>query len=240
MNDIWKTIINGHQMPRWTAKKGTNEWCSFKFTSDDISKVIHESVTESQASMLCLSRDGRQVKVEAVYDEGKWRARIDCAPLDAWFATQPVFVQGRLDLLELGEQIYQSNRLECRKRLQIERVEGSTDGSTRLTHKPSPEAQGYLYFIQLDDDKRLVKIGFSRNVVKRWATGFVTDNPYPIKVICVCREATPRIERVLHDFFKDYRYRGEWFFPAEEIMEFAAKMNGIAIRRCKKFIKRVT
>ncbi len=76
---------------------------------------------------------------------------------------------------------------------------------------------GFIYFItDLDDDA--VKIGFATDIDSR-LNGLRTGNPRDLAVetmFCSYFEA----EKMLHDRFRPYRIRREWFRLSEEIEEF--------------------
>ena len=72
-----------------------------------------------------------------------------------------------------------------------------------------------IYFIKLND---FVKIGFSDDVSKRVAQ-LQTSSPYNLDVLCII-EGDYDKEKELHELFKQYSARGEWFYLSEEILEY--------------------
>jgi len=67
-----------------------------------------------------------------------------------------------------------------------------------------------VYFIQGKSDN-LVKIGICNNL-KRRMIGLQTGNPHPLRVLRQLDVMDhERLERDLHDRFKDFSVQGEWF-----------------------------
>jgi len=90
-------------------------------------------------------------------------------------------------------------------------------------YKPG-KGKNFVYFIQ-GEDGGPIKIGTSKNVENRLhalQTGF----PHKLVVLAVIK-GNDRIERGLHYKFKNYRLSGEWFKPAEELLEY---INSLAIK----------
>ena len=80
----------------------------------------------------------------------------------------------------------------------------------------------FVYFLQEKSRWRLVKIGASNDVAKRFRA-IQSAHRYPLTVLGVLRcPDRAWFEHVLHWSFKAYRVRGrrEWFHPAEDLMDF--------------------
>lgn len=86
---------------------------------------------------------------------------------------------------------------------------------------------GSIYFaaIHPDESVGLVKIGYTDGSVAKRVGHFQTGCPYPIDVYHV-REGSYDDERALHERFRDYHVRGEWFRFEGEVLGFVAKEEG--------------
>jgi len=73
-------------------------------------------------------------------------------------------------------------------------------------------ASGYIYFVAGLDS---VKIGYSLNPVERIAN-LQTGSPVPLKLLCIL-SGSPKIETLLHHYFKEQRTHREWFRMCPEI-----------------------
>lgn len=75
---------------------------------------------------------------------------------------------------------------------------------------------GYIYFLQ--DDKRRIKIGKTKRITKR-IFEISSKLPFPIKLIhSFYTEDYTNKEKEIHQKYKQYRIRGEWFLlPKKEI-----------------------
>jgi hypothetical protein len=76
----------------------------------------------------------------------------------------------------------------------------------------------YLYFVQQLGGEKCIKIGTARNVAKRLLQ-LKTGSPYDL---CVLKSVPGNClqERMMHIKFSKYRMNGEWFYPAEELVNF--------------------
>jgi hypothetical protein len=76
---------------------------------------------------------------------------------------------------------------------------------------------GYVYFAEVREPE-LIKIGFSRDPVKRIAA---LQQKIHFKIVLLgCIVGTLRTERKLHWKFRKYRQQGEWFHSRNEILEY--------------------
>ena len=85
-------------------------------------------------------------------------------------------------------------------------------------------SKGSVYFIQ-ETIGGYVKIGFSKNPVKR-LFALQTSSPFEYKLLGI-HDADDDTERKLHWKFRVHRYRGEWFKPHKNILNYIEK-------NCKK------
>jgi len=83
---------------------------------------------------------------------------------------------------------------------------------------PNASYDSLIYFIQEQSELKAIKIGKSDNLMSR-LSGLQTANPYELVVLHTI-EAKACFELELHEYFKMYRIRGEWFRPTQEIIEF--------------------
>lgn len=78
--------------------------------------------------------------------------------------------------------------------------------------------RGRVYFAQRSDNGR-IKIGFSRNNATKRVASLSSDVDTNI-ILTI--PGTLKSERALHKRFEEYRVRGEWFDPGDELMKFIA------------------
>lgn len=74
----------------------------------------------------------------------------------------------------------------------------------------------YVYFIQRLDDSRLIKIGMSANVQRRYHQ-LASRSDVPLSLLGWLDGGR---EWLLHQEFAEYRVEGEWFRPAPAILDF--------------------
>ncbi len=70
-----------------------------------------------------------------------------------------------------------------------------------------------------------IKIGWTTSLSSRLAT-LQTGNAEPLEVIGWMRGG-PKLERAMHRLFESHRMTGEWFRPAQEILDFVAEIGGV-------------
>ena len=90
-----------------------------------------------------------------------------------------------------------------------------------------------LYFIQAGDCGQ-VKIGQTRGDVKKRLAALQTSNPERLTVRATLH-ADKDLEREIHEALKAHRLAGEWFQPAERVVEamrVAAGGSLSALRLC--------
>jgi len=68
-----------------------------------------------------------------------------------------------------------------------------------------------------------IKIGKADDVLFR-ARGIQTATPEKISILAVLSNSSHEIERQIHRRFYEFRIRGEWFEPADELLEFVGQV----------------
>jgi hypothetical protein len=93
-----------------------------------------------------------------------------------------------------------------------------------------------IYFLQEVREGGLIKIGSVKSELERRISRMQTGNPAYLKLLGVIPEGTRRDEHILHKRFKHARssiagrgtkritFRGEWFEPVEELMNYIASL----------------
>ena len=72
----------------------------------------------------------------------------------------------------------------------------------------------YVYFFESEGR---FKIGRSVNPYKRYSS-IKTHSPFPVEFVLAFR-APKIVEKILHEYFKDYRSHGEWFDSSSELIK---------------------
>lgn len=80
--------------------------------------------------------------------------------------------------------------------------------------RAEPHRLTWIYCIQAGE-RGPVKIGLARNPLERLAT-LQQGNPEPLRGVWVW-QGLPEEERFMHDVCAEWRIRGEWFQPTEEV-----------------------
>lgn len=83
----------------------------------------------------------------------------------------------------------------------------------------------YIYFARCHSPDRQIKIGYARDVGHRFS---VLRNGCPYRVTCLAFywvEHHIAEEKRLHDMFAQHRQSGEWFAPANELVELVASLQ---------------
>lgn len=97
---------------------------------------------------------------------------------------------------------------------------------TEMAKQVSSEYPGFVYFIQ-GECGGPIKIGYSTDVAGR-LIALQTGYPDTLKLLAIM-PAYPEDETAVHEEFKQYRLRGEWFKPVEpllnKIKELKSKYN---------------
>ena len=91
-------------------------------------------------------------------------------------------------------------------------------------------AWNYIYIVKCDE---YYKIGYSFNVVNR-LNSLQGGNPYPLELILVRKLPEAKyFESVLHNVFKKFRIRGEWFKISPQNIEILIKTITNTSRDCE-------
>lgn len=75
-----------------------------------------------------------------------------------------------------------------------------------------------IYFIQYGKDD-FIKIGYTENNVLDRMQALQTSSPYKLNLLGVI-EGDELTEKSLHEKFKKYHIRGEWFKSGKELLQF--------------------
>lgn len=105
---------------------------------------------------------------------------------------------------------------------------------------PRRHREGHVYFAYCQGYVSYVKIGFCTVSPQSRIAALQTGCPDRIRLIGWFDETTQRFERRVHEEFKEFRIRGEWFFYDELILEYLvnSRNNGEFIQ-CDDFLDRL-
>lgn len=78
-----------------------------------------------------------------------------------------------------------------------------------------------VYFVQAGPEGP-IKIGYAKRVADRFGE-LQTANPEPLILLGVLFDGTRALEARTHLRFAHLRLRGEWFTPADELLDFLAE-----------------
>lgn len=85
-----------------------------------------------------------------------------------------------------------------------------------------PSKSGHVYLIRC---QQYYKIGISKHINSR---SWETDNPFPIEIIGVFpSQMMHRTERRLHEMFRRFHHRGEWFTLTPACVEWFLSIEDI-------------
>lgn len=89
----------------------------------------------------------------------------------------------------------------------------------RMNNPPRNYRKGsFIYFARMEGPEPFIKIGYASNVGVR-LSNIKVSTPYKVELLASI-EGTPQDEAALHARFADHRFRGEWFKPHPEILDF--------------------
>ena len=88
--------------------------------------------------------------------------------------------------------------------------------------KPPPETSG-VYFVRCEVGGA-IKIGFAKDPVKRMA-GLQIGCPHRLELVAVILGATVKDEQSFHARFEHIRGIGEWFSPAQDLLDFITEVS---------------
>lgn len=77
-----------------------------------------------------------------------------------------------------------------------------------------------IYFIQAGDGG-LIKIGMTNSIKNRF-DALQLESPIPLKILATTDKIS---ENQMHERLARYRKHGEWFEPAEELLQFIEKLK---------------
>jgi hypothetical protein len=80
----------------------------------------------------------------------------------------------------------------------------------KIAAKERKKPEGFVYYVQWENDPSHVKIGYSSQPAKRFVS-FLTASPHRLVVLRVHTVAHPEEEFIIHDLFQEYRVNREWF-----------------------------
>lgn len=87
---------------------------------------------------------------------------------------------------------------------------------------------GSIYFVKPVDAAGPIKIGFARNVSRRFAT-MASDSPVKLELL-VTVDGHFDLERNIHACLFDLHSHGEWFHPGERLIQIIADLRrGMAL-----------
>lgn len=99
---------------------------------------------------------------------------------------------------------------------------------TRLTQPRSPPVRGHVYFIRAGE---FIKIGYSTRPLER-LRNLQTSNAGTLEIVGT-RRASREFETELHQHFKQFRVRGEWFKVTRSILRYIEQNTPEGIARAK-------
>lgn len=107
------------------------------------------------------------------------------------------------------EKIDELNRIENEKsKAKFEELYGLNIPYKKRRNQRLSEKNGFIY-LMVDNRNGYIKIGYSKNPKKREKT--LQSEVPDITMIFAKNNCSIMDERKLHDLFKDFRIRGEWF-----------------------------
>jgi T5orf172 domain len=80
----------------------------------------------------------------------------------------------------------------------------------------------WIYFVQCKSDPSHIKIGITGNLKGRFQA-LNHSSPQPLKLLGAIR-ALDFFEVAIHELFADENRHGEWFYPSERLVNFAATL----------------
>lgn len=80
----------------------------------------------------------------------------------------------------------------------------------------------YVYFIQADN--HYIKIGYSAKPMDRMKSMTNSQLQHTSMKLLAITEGGRKLEKELHDRFAGSRYKGEWFNPTEELLQYISSL----------------
>lgn len=90
-----------------------------------------------------------------------------------------------------------------------------------------------VYFVQEKSPQGFIKIGYATNLYGRLGA-LNTSNPYGVRLLAAL-PGYAELEAELHERFRDHHFRAEWFYPAGEVLEYAAECNARVTRHIPRY-----
>lgn len=84
-----------------------------------------------------------------------------------------------------------------------------------------------IYFVQIGD---FIKIGCTDDIWRRWKSSGGADLPYDVILLGIIERMTRAKEQMLHRQFAQFRYRGEWFHAAPELLAYIESSTILPIK----------
>lgn len=91
-----------------------------------------------------------------------------------------------------------------------------------------PRPQKWVYVAEAENG--MVKIGFAGNPQTR-VRGICGGSPIRVRLVAAIPATSRKEERVLHVRFARFRAWNEWFWPADEMLEFVNRLRGVGVPR---------
>lgn len=86
---------------------------------------------------------------------------------------------------------------------------------------------GFVYYVQRSDDERLIKIGWSTQVLSRlMALTAAEKSPLVLRAVEIAIGASA--EHLRHRQFGHLRVRGEWFLPDHDLVDHVERVRELA------------
>ena len=210
LDDSWDETLENLRVPFYypngTSHSGKVK--TVKITRGDILEVIKsETIHKESRDLSCKLLDGRLLYVHCTWGY-KWKAEHAYGWKTTGFCLEPPESETPHDVID-------DNTLSNE----------SLVVAIRNLHHFDKSPRGVIYFIQMNNDDRLIKIGFTKHIHQRWYGLKTTDNPYTLTILgqCVGNIAG---ERMIHRLLKSSHFRGEWFHPTDRTLDLIRRLRG--------------
>ncbi len=104
------------------------------------------------------------------------------------------------------------------KKVSQDGIPSSTLQDDQCTRKVERKKIGFIYFIQMSIGGP-IKIGWAENIFSR-VKELQVGCPHELVVLSKVSSVTRACESQLHRQFRHLHFRGEWFLPAKELLQF--------------------
>ena len=92
------------------------------------------------------------------------------------------------------------------------------DTATFVGKNPKNFYNGLVYFVHMENNMKMFKIGYSTNMKKRLLQ-MQGSNPYLLIVYRTIENSSKQMETKLHQHFHKYHIRGEWFAITPDMVD---------------------